>query len=452
MTERIHSRSGEPDNQGTPLPEPMPREPAPVVEPSRSVEETPTEIPESLRRVACHSITAETVQNFNAIAPSNTLETARSIIMVERVTEAFILATCHRVEVYISTRTPAEEDRRAARTAIQDEMSPPGGTQVHTGIDAIRHLARVTAGLKSPVLGEQEIAGQVSTALETAKEADLIAGVLARSGDMALRTSRKCRAETAIDTGTVSYGSAVCEALAAKDSMPPEQLVLIGAGEIAQQVRSAVTSQWNTCVDVANRSHAPEIPTPEGRYWPLERLSEAVVDADAIVTATGASQPIFDQSAAQAAGDAVVVDLARPNDVSAGARACQELQVIDLEEVVETIESTTNQRMAAVPTAESIIENALTRFIEQERENSVEDVLRELHQKAGRIKAAELERAKNRLDDEADAEAVLEDFASALTGHILAEPTAELRAAARQRNPELIRAARRLFELQTEES
>jgi glutamyl-tRNA reductase len=438
-------------------------------------------VPRSLRRLTCLSVThrSHSIERVGALAPADPVETAREIKAADRVTEAMVLATCNRVEVYVSTRTPSRGDREAATDTVAEILGLEGEPRRYTGLAVAAHIARVAAGLESAVLGEVEIAGQVSDALAAAKDEGLAGGVLGRVGNAALRAARTVRTETDIDEGPTGYGSAVCREIADERGGSPDHVLLIGAGDIARTVATAVERRWDARVDVANRSPAPDLPTADGSSWPLSALEDAIEDVDAVVSATGADEPVLDRATVDSAtvdgrnansatvdgGNAdsatedraasperadplTVVDLGTPPDVSAAAREHPALAVSDVEDLATVLEEASDRRREAVAAAETHIDEALDRLVASERENRAEDVIRDLHREAAAIREAELDRAKRRLaEGEADAETVLEDFASALSGRLLAAPTDELRTAARERDETALRAARRLFDL-----
>lgn len=408
-------------------------------------------VPRSLRRLTCVSVTDRThsIDLVGELAPDDSLALARTIQNADRVTETMVLSTCNRIEVYLSTRTPASDDRDAALAAATDVLGLPSDAQAYAGRDVVRHLARVAAGIESAVLGEHEIAGQVGDAVAAATEDGLIAGVLNRVGNTALRAGRKSRAETAIDEGPAGYRSAVCRVIAEELGDPPARVLIVGAGAMASAVSQSIRSRWNSRIDVANRSPAWGPTTPDGAWWTLDELQMAIDEVDVIVTATSADRRIFEPRHADRCEETVpVVDLATPPDVAARVQDHPAVEVTDLSELAATVRSVTDHRREAVTEAESVIEAAVDRLIERERESQAEDVIRQLHKAAADIRATELERAKDRLaDGEASPEEILEDFASALAGQLLGPPTDELRTAARERDETALRAARRLFNL-----
>lgn len=408
-------------------------------------------LPESLRRLVCLSLSHDAVSTdrIGEVAPDEPAALARAVKSTDRVTECVILVTCNRVELYASTRTADEDDIETALELGYDVLDEPRDVQEYVGLDAVEHLLRVSAGLESAALGEDQILGQVNETFDAAAEAELVGGVLSRVADVAIRAGRQCREETSINDGETGYGGVICRQLVDELGEPPERLVLIGAGEMATVAARAVESRWETRIDVVNRSETHTLTTAGGEYWPLDQLEVPLQDADAVVTATGAETPVLTAGHVEnCAPGTPILDLANPADVAEQVRLCSDVSVTDLEELTAQLRMATQSKQAVVPAVEGLIDDAIDRLVASERENRAEDTLRALHRKAAGVREAELERAATRLEHgEEPVETVLEEFASALTGQLLADPTEALRAAARDGDAETIAAANQLFDL-----
>lgn len=408
-------------------------------------------VPDSLQRVVCVSVSYQTLpsEQVGAIAPEDPLALARRVKARDRITECVILSTCNRVELYTSTRTPVDDDIEAALLAAREELGEPDGLETYVGLDAVDHLSRVACGLESEIFGEDQILGQVNDAFETACAEGLAGGILSRIADVAVRVGRKARDETCINDGECGYGGSICRYIQESLDRPPDRVLLIGAGEMSACAATAIDNRWSSRIDVANRSETAELTTADGLYWPLEEVSSALEGADVVVTATGAMEPILStEELAHCDPGTPVVDLANPPDVPAAARESDRLDVVTLEELAARVRERSQSRRAAAREVEELIEDSLDRLVTREYENRAEDTLRALHRKARDVRRDELQRARTRLEHgEEDTEAVLADFASAITGQLLADPTEQLRAAAREGDTETIRAANRLFEI-----
>ena len=147
-----------------------------------------------------------------AVSGDTLTKLLRDVVQAEPVAEAFVVSTCNRVEVY------AEVDRfHAGVTAICELLARHCGvpahelTQhlyVHYEDRAVSHLLAVAAGLDSMVVGEDQILGQVRSAVKLAAEHGTAGRVLGELGQLALRTGKRARAETGIGRAGLSLLSA----------------------------------------------------------------------------------------------------------------------------------------------------------------------------------------------------------------------------------------------------
>ncbi|APW98631.1 glutamyl-tRNA reductase [Halobiforma lacisalsi AJ5] len=410
--------------------------------------------PRSIERLACLTVAGHdgSLERIGDLAPDDPVAAAESVVATDRITECFVLTTCNRVEVYVGGRSPS--DLPNALEAARRTLSLPADAavgRIHTGLDAVGHLSRLAAGLESPILGEDEIIGQLRRALEAADEAGLVDGVVGRAAECGLRAGRACRAETGIADGRLDYGTAARDLLAGSVDAP-ERIAVVGAGEVIRAAVDAIRERWpGVRIDAANRTveRARDLATGDGVAVGLECIDEIVAPADAVVAATGADEPVVgtDALADGEATPTAVVDLGNPADVDPALAERPAIEYWSLADV-QRLASDRTSRRRAVPEAEALIDEHLIRFVRRERENRAEETLRALHEHAAAVREAELERARNRLrDGEADPERILEEFATSFAGRLFGPPTDRLREAAREDDPELLRAARELFEL-----
>lgn len=406
----------------------------------------------SIERLACLSLTGTDCSHrrLGALAPSEPVAVAESVAAADRVTECVVLSTCNRLEAYVSCRTP--DDRSRGLDAVRgtlEELDEREG-RVYTGTAVVEHLARLAAGLESPILGESEIMGQLRRAVSRADDAGLIDGALGRGATCGIRAGRTCRTETDIDVGELDYADATLESIE-RAIGAPDRIAVVGAGTLIESVVDAVGDRWPSArIDAANRTpdRARPLVTRDGTVVGLETLSSVLESADAVVTATAADDPVITPDAWSGEEGLTIVDLGTPPDVSPALASRAGVRVFSLEDVQRRASDRATRRQRAVPAAERVVERHVTRFVVQERENRAEDTLRALHEHAAAVRETELERARNRLrDGEADPETVLEEFASSLAGRLLGPPTDRLRDAARENDPAMIRTTRKLFDL-----
>src|SRR5579872_2000278 len=176
------------------------------------------------------------------------------------VTEAVILSTCNRVEIYAISELA---ERKAAADLRQFILNfhncpEPMTNEIYAigNVRGLEHLLKVVCGLDSMVLGETEILGQVKKAYQTALELKHTGGRLNKFFQIAFNVAKHVRTQTNIQRGSVSVGSVAVE-LAQKifSSLSEHQVIVIGAGDTSEKTARALLSRGAHSVIVSNRSH-----------------------------------------------------------------------------------------------------------------------------------------------------------------------------------------------------
>ena len=178
--------------------------------------------------------------------------------LAEDATEALLLSTCNRVEVYLAT-DDLERGCRRVRACLGERGGPEvlGLLHEHRGGAALTHLFRVASSLDSMVLGETQVLGQVKDALEHGRRAGTVRGELTRAFAAAFRCAKRVRTRTAIGRATVSMASAaVALAGGASGGLGGKTVLLVGAGEMAEQAARHLGRAGVGQLLVVNRTRA----------------------------------------------------------------------------------------------------------------------------------------------------------------------------------------------------
>ena len=267
----------------------------------------------------------ETRERFSVRTEERESAAMRALLAGEH-REQVVLLTCNRTEIYgVSDRLPPPPSDLFSALTGTPMPFPPHGFCLF-GTDAARHLAAVTSGLESMVLGETEIVGQVKQAYEEARQAGRTGRVLNKVFQSALRASKAVRSHTGIADGAASIG-AVC-ALHARDLLagrPGDRRVLvIGAGDMAETCARHLHKNGFRHLVVANRSPANAERLAArfgGRAVGLNHLPQELSDADVVLCSTSSPTAVITRSLAEAAlarrggRPLLLLDLAMPRDV-----------------------------------------------------------------------------------------------------------------------------------------
>jgi glutamyl-tRNA reductase len=357
--------------------------------------------------------------------------------------EAFGLQTCNRVEYYFV----GDADLRDH--ADEYISAPPGAVQYHKGLDVARHAFRVAAGLESVVVGEDEIQGQFTDAVEEARE-DL-GGPLETVLEKAIRVGKRVRSETAINEGHTSVATAAVE-LASRhvETLADAEAVVVGTGEMGRLVSRYLTDS-DVAVTLTNRTNA------SAREWAAEIGANAVpftdrhvlVDStDVLVTGTAAQEPLFDRSEF-AGANLVVIDLGTPGDVPPSVDALEGVDHFDLTDVEVVVDAAAEGRQNAVDEAEEIVRDELEHLKELLKRRRAEDMLSAIYRRAEEIREEEMRRALQTMDsDDAIDQEVLETATRSIVDRLLATPTESIKQAQVNGDYETLEAVASVFELE----
>ncbi|GGL51272.1 glutamyl-tRNA reductase [Halocalculus aciditolerans] len=364
------------------------------------------------------------------------------------VTEAFAFQTCHRVEAYVVASTDA-----AGRSALDRALDAEHVVEMDHE-SALRHLLRVAAGLESVVLGEDQVLGQVRDGFEASRNA--VGPVLRDAVTKAIHVGERARTETRINEGVVSLGSAAVELAGDYRDLAGSTAVVVGAGEMGRLAAKAFAAADAGHVTVANRTveHASwvvdELDASADAVG-LDALGDAVADAEVVVAATGATDPIVTE--AHPVGDAVCIDLGQPRDVATALD--EETTVLTLDDLEDVTASTRERRREAAERVDHMVTEEFENLLVQYKRKRADEVIGAMYASAGQLKSRELDTAFSKLEARGgitdEQREVVESLADALVSQILAAPTKSLRDAAQEDDWATIAAALDLFDPEFED-
>ncbi|MCO7240309.1 MULTISPECIES: glutamyl-tRNA reductase [unclassified Aeromicrobium] len=329
------------------------------------------------------------------------------------VTEAAVISTCNRVEVYV------EADRfHNALEDVSHLLAEHAGlgredlvshAYVHYDDSAVAHLFSVAAGMDSMILGESQILGQVRQALHTGQAESTVGSALNALFQQALRIGKRGHAETGIDRLAPSTVTAGLDAVGDVVLEPDTRFLVAGAGTMASlAVRTLVERGVEPRrIMVANRTfqRAYELVATFGVSavrW--EALDVELAAADVVISCTGAAGSVFETdrvAAALARGgrrseEMVFVDLALPRDVAPGVGELDGVTVIDL--VTLAARSENAELAGDVDQVRAIVADEVRSFLAAKAQSRVTPTVKALRSMATEVVEAETARLLGRLD------------------------------------------------------
>jgi glutamyl-tRNA reductase len=381
------------------------------------------------------------------------------------IAETFVISTCNRVEVY------AEVNRFHSGVAgICELLSRHSGIPPHELTDslyvhyedrAVQHLLAVASGLESIVVGEDQILGQVRSALRVAGEQGTLGRSLRDLGRLALRTGKRARAETGIDRLGLSLVSVGIDRAVSILGRPLDRLevLVVGAGAMSGLAVATAARAGAAQVTVANRTRAKAERLAAGvggAVADFDRLPAAIAEADLVISCTGAANlvvtaAIVDEVLAgrQPGRPLVLLDLAMPRDVDPATGDLPGVTVIGMDTLRGSGEAAVGAgELAAV---RAIVDEEFAAYGSAVRAASVTPTVVALRAKAATVVDAELTRLAGRLSEEGLSGHALEEMARTVqrvVDKLLHAPTVRVKELASSPDGEEYAAALRvLFDL-----
>jgi glutamyl-tRNA reductase len=329
------------------------------------------------------------------------------LVASENVDEAMVLATCNRLEVHAEVRkfhggVQEVSEQLAAHTGVDLETLTEH-LYVHYEDRAVQHVFAVAAGLDSMVIGEQQILGQLRTALKVARAEHTVGRAVGSVVDSALRVGKRAHSETGIDRAgrsLVSVGVGLAEQ--ALGGLSGRSAVVIGAGSMSSLAATELRGRGVGSLTVLNRTlaHGERLASQvDGHALPLSDLSGAIATADLIVSCTGSVGTVIDATAlSDRDGRPVfVLDLAVPRDVDPAAAMLADVTIADLDSLGAVLEGA--EVAADVEAVRRIVTEEVGGYLAKQRADRVAPTVVALRARAQQVVDAELTRLLGRLPD-----------------------------------------------------
>lgn len=344
----------------------------------------------------------------------------------ENVSEALVVSTCNRVEVYTAV------DRfHGGVTAVTNLLAQHSGLTtgeladhlyVHYQERAVQHLFTVACGLDSMVIGEGQILGQIRSALRLAQDEGTAGTMLNELAQHALRVGKRAHAETGIDragASLVGVGLTLAERMIGP--IAGRRALVIGAGSMSSLAAATLARAGVTDIVIANRTFERAVRLAEtvgGRAVELAAVPAELAEADLVISCVGAGHRSITVDMVEAAmrdrsDPLFLLDLALPHDVEPGVRALPGVTLVDLESMQQVglgaagsadggrglIDPTISDggRAQAICDVRRIITEEVAAYLEAERASVVTPTVIALRNMAAGVVEAEIGRLMSRL-------------------------------------------------------
>lgn len=330
-------------------------------------------------------------------------------------TEAVLLSTCNRVELYTasekSAACPSHKEVVDFFAAYHGLNAADIASELRqlSGEEAIRHLFTTAASLDSMVVGEAQILSQVKQAYETANNGDFTGPLTHASFQAALRVAKRIATETALHKRRISIPSVAVADFASQffERFDDKTVLVIGAGEMGEETLQYLIDLNATDIHIVNRSidRAEDLASrTAGEAQPWEMLDSLLIKADLVVSTTAANEPIItvdhykDISQKRFQRPLFVLDLAVPRDFEPAIGDELGAYLYSIDDLQAVCDKNQRSRQRELPKALEIVESETAKFMAELNHRTTIPWVKQLREQADSIKQDELARLINKLD------------------------------------------------------
>jgi len=371
------------------------------------------------------------------------------------VSECVIIQTCNRIELFATSDNHNVDEIKntwASLTGLEDSAFRDT-LEVCENRDAYEHLLKLTSGLESLVVGEEQILGQIKESISAARKVDASGKRLNKLFERSIRIGTRIRNSTGIGRGGISLGSmAVKLAEENIDDIKSKHVLLIGTGEAATMVAKSLKKR-GYAFNVTSRTLERSVgfsQTLGGKPIKFEEVLTGFSDYEIIFVATTAPYFLvtFDKmkDAMKNKSGTMILDLSNPRTVDEKVATIPGIKLMNIDQIAEMVDKNMKKRKDKVSTVENIISEEVPIIEATMKRLDAEPLVKDVFTNADSLRVKELQKALQMLG-ETDEERIriIDDLTKAVVESIVSTPMNNLRKASEQGNPDLLDIASKLF-------
>ncbi len=314
-----------------------------------------------------------------------------------KVSEIFIFQTCHRVEYYLYFESEPDIDHVVSM--FFEEVYPDNYSRffrVMIGEEALRHILRVSAGLESAIIGENDVLGQLEKAYDYALRNRYVRDILKLIIERSIRFGKYVRTVTGISRGIHGYGSLtvkVIERLYGR--LDNITILVVGAGDLGSTIAKELSDKGVKNIIILNRTieKAEQICKEIGcKYDKLteENLIKYLNNVDVAILAISSEKPIITRELMRKVRRApLIIDLGVPKLVEKDIEA----PVIYFEDLSKLAEKYNREKLKEIEKVEKLLEEELKKILNEIEKKELKKIIGKYIEFSHKIAKKEIEKA-----------------------------------------------------------
>jgi len=371
--------------------------------------------------------------------------------------ECVIIQTCNRIELFGKAKNYNIDKIKktwASLTGLEEEAFEENIEFVEN-LEAIHHLLKLTSGLDSMVIGEEQILGQIKNSITSARNAKASGQHLNNLFDKAIRIGTRIRNSSGINRGGISVGSmAVKLAEENVDELKLKKILLIGTGEVSTLVAKSLARRGYDFVVTSrtmDRSQA-FCETMGGKPVKFEDVLSGFENYDVLFVATTAPYFLVTQERIVKAmkikkRGMMILDLSNPRTVDEKVATIGAVKLMNLDQIAEMVEKNMKSRLNKVKSVENIISEEVSVLEASMKRLDAEPLVKDVFKNIDSLRVKELQKALQMLNEKDEKKIkIIEELTKAVVESIVSTPMNNIRKASEQGEPDIIEMASKLFD------
>jgi len=371
--------------------------------------------------------------------------------------ECVIIQTCNRIELFGKAKNYDVNKIKktwASLTGLEEDAFEENVEFVENG-EALHHLLKLTSGLDSMVVGEEQILGQIKNSITSARNAKASGQHLNNLFDKAIRIGTRIRNSTGINRGGISVGSmAVKLAEENIDELKLKKILLIGTGEVSTVVAKSLGRRGYDFVVTSrtmDRSQA-FCETMGGRPVKFEDVLTGFENYDVLFVATTAPYFLVTQERIIKAmqgkkNGMMILDLSNPRTVDEKVATIGGVKLMNLDQIAEMVEKNMKSRLNKVKSVENIISEEVSVLEASMKRLDAEPLVKDVFKNIDSLREKELQKALQMLNEKDEKKIkIIEELTKAVVESIVSTPMNNIRKASEQGKPDIVEIASKLFD------
>lgn len=387
--------------------------------------------------IITHISTPKTVLDRILLSNSKFFNLHIELLKYENISEALVLQTCNRFEIYIA----GEEMNKGIKNAkavlfrwfgkdIKDLLI------CNNFQETIKHLFRVVSSLESLIIGENQILAQIKASFRQSIEQRFIGPTLKFVFEKIITVGKKIRTQTKISDGKVSIPSAAVDLVNKMFKIKDKKVMILGTGRMAELIADRLSDFSYNCLIVVGRTEENVLNFSKhhlGQPFNISQLSICINNADIVFSATKSPQILITKKIVYEIMEnrkksLTFVDLAVPEDIDPEVSKIKNVNYYSIHNLQKIAMKNKKSRTHEILKVEGILKEELKRFMEKFDFRKSEMFLDKLNMYAEQVRKRELGKTFRILGElDSKTKTVIEEFSISLKKRILHNFNVEIR-------------------------